>query len=203
MHEMILLNPEEVWGYFHASDTDFESYNELIAYNEAFGVEIFLGSYRGFPQFSVLIDNALEYEEFASNAEDCEDSIKQIYKEYLENLDEVVVIDEDEEEETEASIIQDNEDELDSAIIDFVVTATKLTLGEVNRFPKKVLDDLKEHFLEYMYRIHGIEPYRPMVIEYDIDEEEFSCSPYPKLEFDSKFVLYPKEPPIFDISKLK
>lgn len=199
-YEMILLNPDEVWDYFYTSDTDFGSFNELIAYNEAFGVEVYLGMSNGCPQISVMIDDALELEEFVVSEEDCADIVNKIYKEYL-------VCDsadfEETEEETEQSIIEDNEDELDSAVIDFVTTATKLTCVEVMRFPESVLNDLKEHFLEYMYRKHGIEPYRPMIIEYDKGDEEFSCSPYKNLEFDSGYLVYPTIPPVFDISKLK
>ena len=209
MYEMILLNPDEVWDYFYSSDTNFDDFNELIAYNEAFGVEIYLGSSYRRPVISVMIDDSLEFEDFAMSKADCTKIVSDIYNKYLMETvfdsEEVVELadDDESEEETEASIIDDNEDELDSAVIDFLVTTTKLPYIEVTRIPKNIREDLKDHFLEYMYRKHGIEPYRPMIIEYDKGDEEFSCNPYKNLEFDAGYLVYPTTPPVFDISKLK
>lgn len=210
MFEKRLLNPDEVWDYFHDNSEEFVDYDELIAYNEAFGVEVYLGSYKGYVLISVMVDSVLDYERVATTQKDCEDTVSKVYNEYLvdslifDDADGIAEADKDDDIVVDDNtIIDDNEDELDSAVIDFLITSLKMSYVEVMRIPKKVRDDLKDHFLEYMYRMHGIEAYRPMIIEYDNDDEEFTTNPYKNLAFDSGYLVYPTIPPVFDISKLK
>lgn len=88
-----------------------------------------------------------------------------------------------EEELTHEEIIEEREEELDVAIEDFVITVTDDSVPLENY--EEIIRDLKEHFLAYMYKKHGLEPFRPMIL-YDEDKtEHYEEFPY-RLLFEQK-----------------
>ena len=78
------------------------------------------------------------------------------------------------------------EEELDSLIWDFVMGVFGGDTYTDFDCTGEVLDDLKDHFLEYMYRKHGFDIYRPMVLEDEDGTEFFEEYPYEHMVFDDE-----------------
>lgn len=184
MAEKITVLASEVWGYFQDSKEDLESYMHQIAGNPEYGVEIFVTEDSGLPRIVVTQDDVQVYEETAVSEHDCKKTVEQIYDNYLTSKvvtmlasDEVPTTMEDDD------VIDEREVELDNAVFDFVMTAVSGSYFDTPEFDD-ILEDCKEHFLEYMARKHGIPVYRPMILEYDDGTEELSEYPYEDMEFD-------------------
>lgn len=72
--------------------------------------------------------------------------------------------------------IEDREDELDMLVFNFI---DGITDGDdLDEITDEVLQDCKEHFLEYIYTKHGIQAYRPMVLCDETGNEMIFDYPY-------------------------
>ena len=81
---------------------------------------------------------------------------------------------------TAALAIEDREQDLTVA---FAKLMQVIAEDSDSGYPEKdVIDDLKEHVLEYMHRKHNFNIYRPMVVEYDDGSEEYLEYPYDSLK---------------------
>lgn len=82
-------------------------------------------------------------------------------------------------------MISERESELDCAVWELLETVLQgVYCDDCCEDFDDMLDDLKEHFLEYMARKHDLPVYRPMILEYDDGTEELSEYPYEEMEFD-------------------
>lgn len=179
----IFVYPADVWDYFSLADENFDSETE-IACNDLTGTDIYIVSDHGFLNVIVTISGDLEYEELIINKEDCEDVITRIFEEYLGDFWNE---DASEDEEIESMIVN-RELEIDAAVEDFLMTVLNKAPVDLDISPT-VIEEIKEHFLEHIYRKHKLSPYRPMYIKYE-DSEELEEHPYEHLVFDSNAVLY-------------
>lgn len=187
--KITVLAPD-VWGYFQENKADLESHMHQIATNPEYGVEIFVTEDSDLPSIVVTADDVQLYKEIAVNERDCKETVEKIYDDYLtskvvtllsgsEDIDDyLTALDIDD-------MIEERESELDTAIYELVLTAMQGSYyDDYTSDFDDILEDCKEHFLEYMARKHGLPIYRPMILEYDDGTEEMSEFPYEDMEFD-------------------
>lgn len=190
MAQKIILQPDEVWDYFveHEEECD-ESMFEIASCSE-YGTAVYLSrSSKGIGCISVEADDQEVYNEEVIDAEDTKKTVQKVYDDYL--TDKVIEILSDFEPQ-EDDTLQDQEDEiamreeeLDNLIWDFVTGVCGETYADFD-CTVEVFDDLKDHFLEYMYRKHGFDIYRPMVLEDEDGTEFFEEYPYEHMVFDDE-----------------
>ena len=192
MNAEIIVQASEVWGYFQDEREDLKSHMHQIAGNPEYGVAIFVTEDSGLPSIVVTADDVQVYEETAVSAHDCQKTVEKVYDDYLTSkaIDSLSAHDDTVDASLTALEIEDmideRESELDAATYEFLLAAVQgayiddYASGDFD----DVIDDLKEHFLEYMARKHGIPVYRPMMLEYEDGTEELSEYPYEDMEFD-------------------
>lgn len=191
MAQKIILQPDEVWDYFveHAEECD-ECMFEIASCSE-YGTAVYLSrSSKGIGCITVEADDQEVYNEEVIDAEDTKKTVQKVYDDYL--TDKVIEILSDFEPQ-EDDTLQDQEDEiamreeeLDNLIWDFVMGVFGGETYADFDCTGEVLDDLKDHFLEYMYRKHGFDIYRPMVLEDEDGTEFFEEYPYEHMVFDDE-----------------
>lgn len=191
MSVKISINAIDVWGYFQKFKIELKSYMHTIACNPDYGIEVSVTEKAGLPSIVVTADDTQIYEETAVSQHDCEKTVEKIYDEYLtDKVLNILMGDFDDEELTYPEVedmITEREEELDFAIYDFAMTVLQNTYCEISGTNFDIiLDDLKEHFLEYMARKHGIPIYRPMFLEYEDGTEAVSEYPYEDMEFNDE-----------------
>ena len=172
----IYLEPEEIWDFF---TDNYGNYTfKLIAENQEYGVEIYLDFYDDceYPAIRVDIDDDEPVNEYVKDEAECIELVKDVYDVYLdpdvsELLDGLREVEEDFE-----SIIEEREEELDNLVTDFVIDVTNEYCDDEGF--SDIINDLKEHFLAYMYKKHNLNPFRPMIIKDESGEKVFKEYPY-------------------------
>lgn len=191
MAQKIILQPDEVWGYFVEHEEECDECMFEIASCSEYGTAVYLSrSSKGIGCITVEADDQEVYNEEVIDAEDTKKTVQKVYDDYL--TDKVIEILSDFEPQ-EDDTLQDQEDEiamreeeLDSLIWDFVMGVFGGETYADFDCTGEVLDDLKDHFLEYMYRKHGFDIYRPMVLEDEDGTEFFEEYPYEHMVFDDE-----------------
>jgi hypothetical protein len=172
----IYYQPEEVWDALNG-EAIITGDLILLAENVDFGVEIYaVIDDDGVPSIVVEIDDDEPMNEEVKDEEECFQTVSDAYEiwldpnvlEYLEELDS---------ESKPEDEIQEREEELDSLVDDFITQAIQDVFKDGDY--EEVIKDVKEHFLAYLYRKHGISPYRPMMVINDKGDEEYAEYPYP------------------------
>lgn len=187
MAAKITVSASDIWGYFQDNIEDLKSHMHQIADNSEYGVEIYITDDCGLPSIVVTADDAQVYDETAVNEHDCQKTVEKIYDEYLTSkIIETLAMDDDKLSALEIEdMIDERESELDAAVYEFVITAIQgAYFDDYTSDFDDICEDLKEHFLEYMARKHGLPIYRPMMLEYEDGTEEMSEYPYEDMEFD-------------------
>lgn len=192
----VYITPDQVWSYFTSHKTELKCGEKLIADNPEYGIEIFIAGF--IPSFCTVLvtaDDTPVYEEDVGDATDCESVIRMLYDNYLsvsaiDILDEYTGTTDDEtsskelsEKEIEEEQIETREGELDDAVLNFIEIALDVCVpyGEKT---EALISDLKEHFLEYMWKKYNLPIYRPMYLVDENDEQFFEEYPYECMVFD-------------------
>lgn len=191
MAQKIILQPDEVWDYFVEHEEECDECMFEIASCYEYGTAVYLSrSSKGIGCIIVEADDQEVYNEEVIDAEDTKKTVQKVYDDYL--TDKVIEILSDFEPQ-EDDTLQDQEDEiamreeeLDNLIWDFVMGVFGGETYADFDCTGEVLDDLKDHFLEYMYRKHGFDIYRPMVLEDEDGTEFFEEYPYEHMVFDDE-----------------
>ena len=157
---------------------------EIIAENEEFGLEILLSSVNGSPTITVMADDIQQYE-ITTDLFHLEDVCRLVYDKYLDNTINALS------ESADAAVdlrdeIDDRESELDAAVDDFLGVVLQTFGYDTADVVDEIHDDVKEHFLEYLYRKFGMDIYRPMFLEDEDGEEFFEEYPYECMEFEDE-----------------
>lgn len=183
--QKITVNASDVWNYFQKHKEELEGTEHIIAENEEYGVEISLSAEHGLPCFIVTADGYQYAEERAVSASDCKETVEMLYEDYLtesfvdgEWCEESRIDQEDE--------IAERELELDDAFTMLLDTLIEDDLGLLfGAEADEILEDIKDHTLEYLYRKHGISVRRPMVLEDEGNGEDFFEEyPYDSMVFE-------------------
>lgn len=180
----VLVGSFNIANYFRANQTILETRMETIAENDEFGVEIFLSSVNGDPTITVMADDIQQYE-VTTNLLNLEAICKMVYDRYLDNAVSSLSGTSDNNEDLQNDI-DDRESELDAAVDDFLGVVLQTFGYDDGSMIDEIHDDVKEHFLEYLFRKHGVEIYRPMFLEDEDGEEFFEEYPYECMEFEDE-----------------
>jgi hypothetical protein len=188
----IMIDSSELWDYCEENEDTLLTAQHMIAENPDYGMSVWITRESGSPEIIVESDDIEIYREEILNEKDAKRTADRIYEEYLsikaietvtEAEDDGTVYVDDEDEDNQV-LINEREDDLDAAVMEFVNIVSDTGCYNIK---DEVLDDLKEHFLEYMHKTWGIGIYRPMYLE-DVDtgEEYFTEYPYEDMVFDDE-----------------
>ena len=201
----IFIEAEDVWDYAQENLEMLKESRRIVASNTAYGVDIVISvEDDDTPYLCVEVDDEEECGKYLCDRVQANKVARSYYDDYLtsdfyetmgieitstadEDVDEDVT--EDEEEELDEFrlneiAINEREDELDMAVQDFVELVMEGDVSTYVELDDEVLQDLKEHFLEYMYRKHGVNIYRPMYL-YDAGGiQRFTEFPYENMIFE-------------------
>ena len=189
---MEYLKPEEIWEYLMSSFDEGDNLGATVVAESEDGETIVFAEYDPSAQsvfFDVEMDDDYIYSDEAATSEECESIAKTLYRWYIMPTEENEAIREfkEEIEDDGRQIIHDWEEEIQLREEDLRFTVEDFLadiLGGclVDGDKDEVIEDCKEHFLLYLYKKHGLSPYRPMIIiDEGTNEESFVEYPYPVL----------------------
>ena len=82
--------------------------------------------------------------------------------------------------------IEEREMELDIAVSEFISAVLGGDAYLDSEDYDDIIEDCKDHFLEYLARKHGLDIFRPMVLEDEDGEDFYEEYPYECMEFDDE-----------------
>lgn len=183
----IIVEASKVWDVIQSHRSSMYK----VAENTDYGIEVYVSIDKNIVVASVEADGSPLYEEVIYNSGDCVESMSRIYDTYL--TDKVIGIiagdDCDIDDSTQADeedLISERESELSEAIYEFMVAVFGEEIDASLKNFDEVCEDLKDHFLEYMARKHGLRVWRPMYLEDDSGADFFEDYPYECMVFDDK-----------------
>lgn len=169
----ILCKPNEVMACYY-NFVKNTNVNMVMAENE--GMQVSMFDEDGFPKLIV------SYEDKILDAMTLDDPLEapviteEFYKQYIyedEDMDDPVVQD---------SVIKEREQELEDAAIDFLSVVLEKNISETEKECKGMVAEFIDHVMEYLFTEHSIDPYRPMVLVDDEENEYFEEYPYSVME---------------------
>ena len=170
----IFVEPEDVWDYVEDHTEDLETAMHIIASDESDGIIIYITvDDDDNPFISVTQDSEEIYTEYCVNDKDCERTVRKVYNDFLDDNNVV--------EETFEEKMEDREFDLDSAVINFLCEVDE---NAGHNFNNEEIEEIKDHFLEFLARNYDIEIYRPMVLVTATGEEFTSEYPYKQMIYD-------------------
>lgn len=186
----IITEASDVWSYFHKNKAKLETMMVAVAENPEYGVVIYLSSSEdGLPLLTVTADDYQYEEEAAVSASDCKHTAQKFYDQYLtgkflENYagdsdEDISLLDVEDQ-------IAERELELDDVVALLISTATEEDNISFGNDFDEILEDVKDHVLEYLARKHELIIRRPMILEDEDGEEFFEEYPYECMEFDDE-----------------
>lgn len=192
MAQKIIVEPRNLWSYYLEHKKQLTSTMFEIAQNKEYGISIYLSeNEKGNASIVVEADDMEVYSETIVNDRDARTTCEKIYDKYLSDkvvdiLAEMGIDDEDDMtalEEEDA--IDEREAELDEALYSFLDTVCGEDYFDFYT-DYDMIEDIKDHFLEYLARKHGIHVRRPMVLEDEDGEDFFEEYPYECMVFDDE-----------------
>lgn len=187
----IILKPEEIWDYFSENKELLVDTMELIATNDEYDVSIYLTNEDGYPNLIIESSNFDSDEFVMCDEKECASTAQLVYELYL--TEQIISVVAEADDYALRLNFEDAVAEREDDLSCFVRRFLEDVLGDDPLFYtdmiEDVVEDCKEHFLEYLYRKHQISTYRPMELEDDdgVFEEEY---PYEYLIFDDCGKLY-------------
>ena len=200
--QKIDVESSEIWDYSLEHEDELSKNQHLMAENDDYGMEVWLTMANGSPELIVECDGNEIYREDIFNEKDAKRTADRIYDDYLsikaietmtDSEDKTVYIEDESEDEydDEQMLIDEREEEIDAAVRDLVNIVSDTGCYTLT---DEAVDDLKEHFLEYMHRKLGISIYRPMYLEdADTGEDYFTEYPYDDMVFEDDNPIYKQD----------
>lgn len=191
----IHIPADEVWSFFQKNKDRCSKEMIAIAENTDTEYAVYLTEENGYPSFSVCKgDGEPEYEEGAISENDCTDTAKRCYLQYLFPVivrdDKTTILEEEDSEdgfETRQDMedaMYEREDELRLALCDFMQVALRED-GDgtdiMDTYGVDMVDDILDIVLEYMATEHCLDIYRPTIIT----DDETGCELYTEYPYDS------------------
>ena len=185
----IILQPSECWEYAQENRIELMTDNHIIATEYEFGVEICLSVQDNLPVFEVFVDDESIHTAFAFNEEDCTEVAEELYNDYLDDFLSTVTLnqfknDVDEQEEAEHEAIDLQESQIDLAIEDFLDVICEGF--DSSFFTVKQLEEIKDHFCEYIARKYNKQVYRPMYLTDSAGYDFYVDYPYQAMIFEDE-----------------
>ncbi len=186
----IIIEPYELWDYLEEQDKTGQLDNVIydIAHNEEFGTTVYVTKgCNGKFCISVEADDVEIYSDDICNREEAEKICKQVYDDYLtDRVIEIIMEMQEESQLEQEDEIELREEELSELTLQFIMDI----LGGDTYFDgiglDKIVDDCKEHFLEYLSRKHELSIYRPMILEDENGDDFFEEYPYECMIFEDE-----------------
>lgn len=184
-----IFSPSEVWQHYRSHQSEYHNLLVLIAKYPNYGIYIYATCEVGQFKVEVHADDVMVYEEEIYHEADCNKTISRIYDEYLNDnatswLAEFQDDDDEDESCSEDEEIEMREDEIECLFTDLFVGL--LGSVEFGNLDEKVIEDIREHTLEYMARKHNIDLYRPMYLEDENGEDFYEEHPYSHMVFEDE-----------------
>lgn len=184
MKNEILVAPSDVWAYFQTHKSELDVQMHMIASGDHGKWDIYISEKDGNPSFIVEYCDEVVDEGVAVSKHDCEKTAKELYAEYLDYDELDILWDDDDEHES----IEEREDEITvlfrNFLFDLLATSTDEDIIDA------IVDDVKEHTLEYIARKYDIPIYRPMYLEDEDGICFYSEYPYEEMIFDDCNPIY-------------
>ena len=197
----VIVQPWDVWDVFFKNLPELRSHLKRIAENTEYGVVIYVTEEDNLPDIQVYVDDDLLYSEACVSRDDCAKTVRKIYEDYLTSsvVDKLIesykqdeepqeeMTDDDYEEYAHDELegeIEEREDEIDLAISDLLETVCDSDIRTFCDNAEEIMEDCKEHFLEYLYLKWGFEIRRPMFLEDEHGVEFYEEFPYDCIEFE-------------------
>lgn len=186
---------DEVWSFFQKNKDRLEKEMVAIAENDDTDYAVYLTEDCGYPTFFVCKGDAdPEYEEGAVSEDDCSKTARKCYSQYLFPVSvcsqkSFQEDDDNDENETGDSaqemqdLVYEREDELRMALCDFlqVVLLDDEENSDIeSTYGSAMIDEILDHFLEYLGFEHSLPVYRPMFVA----DDDAGCEVYTEFPYD-------------------
>ena len=210
----IILQPDECWQYFKDNKELLKQEIHMIAEEPNFGIAIYLANDSELPYVAVYVDDDMVDSCFALDEQDLTYTVDEFYKKYIEDSFQTLlrVSEEDEDEEesfddfdmdlefddfypswtnekeeesessTEDDLINDREEEINVSLENFLETVCEKSI--VFAFKPDEIDEIKDHFCEYLARKYKLEIWRPMYLEDENGKDFYTEYPYEHMIYD-------------------
>ena len=190
MAQKIIVEPRDLWSYYLEHKKGLASTMYEIAQNKEYGISIYLSeNEKGNASIVVEADDMEVYSETIVSDRDARTTCEKIYDKYLSDKVVDILAEMGIEDEMTALEQEDAIDEREAELTEALYCFLDIVCGE-DYFDfytdDDILEDIKDHFLEYLARKHGIPIRRPMVLEDEDGEEFFEEYPYECMEFDDE-----------------
>ena len=177
----IYCSPNEVWA--KATPLGM-GYMYLIAQDARNDIDIYVSKAESAEgkavSVSVMSHGEVIRDMQLDSADECKEYVEELYSEYS---DASKLTDEEEIEDA----ITEREDELDQAVMDFLATVLGEGFYDLDSDSNgEIVEDCKEHFLEYIARKFSISIYRPMYLEDEDGTDFYTDTPYENMVFDDE-----------------
>lgn len=178
----IIIQPEDLWEYFTKHRIELVNKMEPVATNDEYDVVIYLTNDNGLPSLMIESSNVESEEYVVEDEESCSATVQMVYDLYLTEQIMTVMMEEAEGYDDDMSQLEleDMMAEREADIDGFFTRLIEDLFPDEQILYTDLMDDLvedcKEHMLEYLYRKHGLSVYRPMELE---DDEGVFIEDYP------------------------
>ncbi len=189
----IIIEPYKLWEYIKQQDKNGQLDTTMyeIASNEEYGIAVYISKdEKGRYCIVVEADESEIFNECVYSADDAQRTCDRVYENYL--TDKVINIISSMEDDNDV-LGMEAEDEMElreDDLTEFTMNFIMDVLGGDAYFDgndlDEIVEDCKEHFLEYLARKHGLAIYRPMILEDEDGEDFFEEYPYECMEFDDE-----------------
>lgn len=203
----VTYDPSEVYEVFQDEKEAIAKQRIEVAKSNSYAVYLdcmvsMSGGYTG--MLVVESDGYVIEEDFFENEKECNDIFEKAFINYI-FTEETTVIDKEDVnsfydkygnlDTYYADEIEQREGDLDLAVVNFIDEVSETCVSSA--LTEEQIGEIKDHFLEYLYRKFGLSVYRPMEIVMDNGSEIYEEYPYPKLRFEDPRGLYTKTYKIF------
>ena len=203
--QKIVYDPSEIYEVFQEEKLDIANHRLLVAENDDFQIFLDCMASKSLEYIGMMVIESEGYiieEDFFDDEKECNSIFEKAFINYIFTAETTDVV--DKKDETNDTVydkdgkldifyvdeIEQREGDLNLAVINFIdaISDTQMSYALTD----EEVDEIKDHFIEYLYRKFGLSIYRPMEIVMDNGDEVYEEYPYPKLRFENPIGLYSK-----------
>ena len=203
--QKIVYDPEEIYEVFQEEKLDIANHRLLVAENDDFQIFLDCMASKSLEYIGMMVIESEGYiieEDFFDDEKECNSIFEKAFINYIFTAETTGVV--DKKDETNDTVydkdgkldifyvdeIEQREGDLSLAVVNFIdaISDTQMSYALTD----EEVDEIKDHFIEYLYRKFGLSIYRPMEIVMDNGDEVYEEYPYPKLRFENPIGLYSK-----------
>jgi len=175
---IVHIEPASVWDYYRNHVHELNDMMHKIAEDSDSDIAAYISDADGQPEIIVMDGGEVAYSDIAIDKDDCTIMVAEVYNDRMIPEEPVEHFSEEEE-------IEIREDELNTAVNDFLLCVLDGFINEDADDFKEMREDIKDHFIEYIARKHGFKIYRPRYLEFE-DGDRYVDYPYECMEFEDE-----------------